>query len=139
MFNYKTLDDTPIEVINKAFTDAFSDYQVQMEMPLWKFERMILRKGYVPEMSMGTFVDGALVGFVLNGCRMLNGELAVSDLGTGVIKEYRRQGVIKNILTDIKELIKEKNVKEYILEVIKSNESAVNLYKNQNFKIQREL
>ena len=34
---------------------------------------------------------------------------------------------------------KKKNVKKYVLEVIKSNESAVNLYKRQNFQIQREL
>jgi len=56
-----------------------------------------------------------------------------------VVRKYRRQGVIIKILSDIKDLIKEKNVKEYVLEVIKSNESAVNLYKKQNFEIQREL
>ena len=139
MFNYKTLDNTSIEIIHKAFIDAFSDYQVKIEMPIWKFEQMLQRRGYVPEMSIGAFVNETLIGFVLNGCRILNGKLAVYDLGTGVVRQYRRQGVIDNILADIKDLIKEKNVKEYVLEVIKSNESAVNLYKKQNFEIQREL
>ena len=139
MFNYKTLDNTSIEIIHKAFIDAFSDYQVKIEMPIWKFEQMLQRRGYVPEMSIGAFVNETLIGFVMNGCRILNGKLAVYDLGTGVVREHRRQGVINNILSDIKVLIKEKNVKKYVLEVIKSNESAVNLYKRQNFQIQREL
>lgn len=56
-----------------------------------------------------------------------------------MLKEYRRQGIIKNILINIKDLIKEKSIKQYILEVIKSNESGVRLYKSQNFKIKREL
>lgn len=51
-----------------------------------------------------------------------------------MIRNLRNQ-----LLSDIKDLIKEKNVKKYVLEVIKSNESAVNLYKRQNFEIQREL
>jgi len=139
MFSYKTLDNTSIEIIHKAFIDAFSDYQVKMEMPIWKFEQMLLRRGYVPEMSIGAFINETLIGFVLNGCRILNGKLTIYDIGTGVVRKYRRQGVIIKILSDIKDLIKEKNVKEYVLEVIKSNESAVNLYKKQNFEIQREL
>ena len=139
MFNYKTLDNTSMEIIHKAFIDAFSDYQVKIEMPIWKFEQMLLRRGYVPEMSIGAFVNETLIGFVLNGCRIWNGKLTVYDIGTGVVREHRRQGVINNILSDIKVLIKEKNVKKYVLEVIKSNESAVNLYKRQNFEIQREL
>lgn len=139
MFDYKTLDNTSIEIIHKAFIDAFSDYQVKIEMPIWKFELMLQRRGYVPEMSIGAFVNETLIGFVLNGCRIWNGKLTVYDIGTGVVREHRRQGVINNILSDIKVLIKEKNVKKYVLEVIKSNESAVNLYKKQNFEIQREL
>ena len=65
MFNYKTLDNTSIEIIHKAFIDAFSDYQVKIEMPIWKFEQMLRRRGYVPEMSIGAFVNETLIGFVL--------------------------------------------------------------------------
>ncbi|MDT9721968.1 GNAT family N-acetyltransferase [Paenibacillus sp. ClWae2A] len=39
---------------------------------------------------------------------------------------------------NIQKLLKEKNVEHYLLEVIQSNESAVQLYSKQNFKIQRE-
>lgn len=139
MFSYKILNETSIEMLHETFVDAFSDYQVKIDLPIWKFEGMLKRRGYVPEISMGAFVNEKLVGFVLNGLRMWNGKLTIYDVGTGVIGEYRRQGVTNNILSNIKNIIKEKGVEQYLLEVIKANESAVKLYKNQGFEIEREL
>lgn len=139
MFSYKILNETSIEILHQAFVDAFSDYQVKIDLPIWKFEGMLQRRGYVAEISMGAFVDERLVGFVLNGLRMWNGKLTIYDVGTGVIGEYRRQGVTNNILSNIKNIIKEKAIEQYLLEVLKPNESAVQLYKNQGFQIEREL
>jgi len=139
MFRYKTLDNTNIEILHKVFVDAFSDYQVKMDLPIWKFEQMLQRRGYVAEMSIGAFENERLVGFILNGFRIWNGKLTVYDIGTGVIGEYRRQGITNHILSNVKKIIKEKQVEQYLLEVIKSNESAVELYKKQDFEFQREL
>ena len=139
MFSYKTLDETNIEILHKAFTDAFSDYQVNLDLPLWKFRQMLQRRGYVSELSIGAFKNQMLIGFVLNGFRNWNGKPTVYDLGTGVIVKYRRQGVTSNMLLNIKEVLKQKQVEQYLLEVIKSNTSAVQLYKKQGFEIQREL
>lgn len=138
MFNYKILDETSTETLHKTFLDAFSDYQVKMDLPLWKFKQMLQRRGYVPEMSIGAFKNEMLVGFVLNGFRNWNGKSTVYDLGTGVVGEYRRQGITSDMLLNIKEVLKEKQVEQYLLEVIKSNISAVQLYKKQGFEIQRE-
>ncbi len=138
MFNYKILDKTSIEILHKAFLDAFSDYQVKIDLPFWKFKQMLQRRGYVPEMSIGAFENERLVGFVLNGFRNWNGKSTVYDLGTGVIGDYRRQGITSNMLLNIKEVLKEKQVEQYLLEVIKSNTSAVQLYKKQGFETQRE-
>lgn len=138
MFNYKILGKTSIEILHKAFLDAFSDYQVKIDLPFWKFKQMLQRRGYVPEMSIGAFENERLVGFVLNGFRNWNGKSTVYDLGTGVIGDYRRQGITSNMLLNIKEVLKEKQVEQYLLEVIKSNTSAVQLYKKQGFEAQRE-
>lgn len=138
MFNYKILDKTSIEILHKAFLDAFSDYQVKIDLPFWKFKQMLQRRGYVPEMSIGAFENERLVGFVLNGFRNWNEKSTVYDLGTGVIGDYRRQGITSNMLLNIKEVLKEKQVEQYLLEVIKSNTSAVQLYKKQGFEAQRE-
>ena len=138
MFSYKILDKTSIETLHKMFSDAFSDYQVKMDLPIWKFKQMLQRRGYVSEMSIGAFKSEILVGFVLNGFRNWNGKSTVYDLGTGVTVEYRRQGITSNMLLNIKKELKEKQVDQYLLEVIKSNTSAVELYKKQGFEIQRE-
>ncbi|MCR2043038.1 GNAT family N-acetyltransferase [Anaerosalibacter massiliensis] len=138
MFIYKILDKTSTEILHKTFLDAFSDYQVKIDLPFWKFKQMLQRRGYVPEMSIGAFKNEMLAGFILNGFRNWNGKPTVYDLGTGVVGEYRRQGITSNMLLNIKEVLKEKQVEQYLLEVIKSNTSAVQLYKKQGFEIQRE-
>lgn len=138
MFEYKFLTKTSNESLYKVFLDAFSDYQVKIDLPIWKFILMLKRRGYVPDLSIGAFKGEMLVGFVLNGFRSWNGKPTVYDLGTGVIAEYRKQGITNNMLLNIKELIKQRQIEQYLLEVIKSNTSAIQLYKKQGFEIQRE-
>jgi ribosomal protein S18 acetylase RimI-like enzyme len=138
MIIYKTLESTDLVTLHKAFIEAFSDYQVKMDLPLWKFELMQKRRGYHPKISMGAFKDGVLVGFVLNGQRLWNGKTTVYDLGTGVIPDYRKQGITSNILAKLNELLKEKKIEQYLLEVIQINTNAFNLYKKQGFEITRD-
>ncbi|MBU3195199.1 GNAT family N-acetyltransferase [Clostridium algidicarnis] len=139
MFDYKTLENTKIEILHEAFLSAFSDYQVKMDLPFWKFQQMLQRRGYVSEISIGAFKNNMLVGFVLNGFRNWSGKLTVYDTGTGVLGEYRKQGITSNMLLNIKEVLKEKEVEQYLLEVIQTNTSAVQLYKKQGFEIIRNL
>ncbi len=138
MFIYKTLDDVAVPILHEAFVNAFSDYQVKMDLPLWKFEIMLKRRGFVPEISMGAFKDNVLAGFVLNGFRSWNDKPTVYDLGTGVIPEFRKQGITSTMLTALKELLKSKNIDQYLLEVIQSNTSAFSLYIKQGFEIVRD-
>lgn len=137
MFTYKTLENTNIEILHQTFLSAFSDYQVKIDLPLWKFQQMLQRRGYVSCLSIGAFKNEELVGFVLNGFRNWNGNPTVYDIGTGVIGQYRKQGITSNMLLSIRELIKEKKVEQYLLEVIQSNTSAIQLYKKQGFEIIR--
>lgn len=137
MFTYKTLENTNIEILHQTFLSAFSDYQVKIDLPLWKFQQMLQRKGYASGISIGAFKNEKLVGFVLNGFRRWNGNITVYDIGTGVIGEYRKQGITSTMLLNIRELIKEKKVDQYLLEVIQSNTSAIQFYKKQGFEIKR--
>jgi len=139
MILYKTLDKTNSQTLHKTFVEAFSDYQVKIDLPFWKFEQMLQRRGYNPEISIGAFKDETLVGFALNGLRSWNEKATVYDIATGVVPECRRQGITSSIFLRIKELLKEKQVEQYLLEVIKSNQPAVQLYQKQGFEIQREL
>lgn len=126
-----------MEILHQAFIKAFSDYQVKVDLPLWKFEQMLQRRGYASEISMGAFKNEELVGFILNAHRNWNGKSTVYDTGTGVIGEFRKQGITSSLFQNLIDLIKEKNIKQYLLEVIKTNTPAVELYKKQGFSITR--
>ncbi len=138
MFQYKTLDNIEIEVLQKAFVEAFSDYQIKFDIPMWKFKAMLQRRGYAPSISVGAFKGEILVGFVLNGIRDWNGKSTAYDLGTGVVSEYRKQGITSNLLTYLKDLLKAKGIEQYLLEVLQTNTTAFQLYKKQGFEVVRE-
>lgn len=137
MICYKMLEDTKLETIHTAFIEAFSDYQVKIELPFWKFQQMIKRRGFHPELSIGAFDNERLVAFVLNGYRDWHGKKTVYDLGTGVVPVYRRRGITSEMLQHIKTKMKEKGIDQYLLEVLKANESAIMLYQKQGFLTQR--
>ncbi|SHO48361.1 GNAT family N-acetyltransferase [Anaerocolumna xylanovorans] len=138
MILYETLDKISNETLHQTFVEAFSDYQVKIDLPYWKFQQMIQRRGYNPEISAGAFKNQKLVGFALTGLRSWNGKTTAYDIATGIIPECRRQGITSNILAHIKNLLKEKQVEQYLLEVIKTNQPALELYQKQGFQIQRE-
>lgn len=88
---YRTLENTDSVCIYEAFTQAFSDYQVSVDMPFKSFETMLKRNGFMPAVSVGAFADRTLVGFILNGVRDWDNEKTVYDLGTGVIPDFGEQ------------------------------------------------
>lgn len=138
MFIYDTLENIGIETLHETFLNAFSDYQVKMNLPLFKFQHMLQRRGYVPKVSIGAFNNETLVGFVLNGVRNWDGKLTAYDTGTGIIEAYRKQGITSNMLLNVRQLFRQMGVEQYLLEVIQSNTSALQLYKKQGFKILRD-
>nr|WP_281415028.1 GNAT family N-acetyltransferase [Fusibacter paucivorans] len=121
-------------MIHKAFVEAFSDYQVQVDVPLWKLALMLDRRSYHPELSYGAFLEGKLVGFVLNGYRMWQGIPTAYDVGTGVVPDARRQGLTSEMLQRSKRAMRAAKIKRYLLEVIDTNENAVKLYREQGFQ-----
>ena len=138
MYTYKILDNTELSKIHQAFVEAFSDYQVKMDLPFSKFDNMIKRRGFIPELSIGAFDNEKLIGFVLNGARMWNGKFTAYDLGTGVIPDYRKKGITSEILKNVKDLCKENNIESYLLEVLQNNTGAVELYRKQGFQTTRD-
>ncbi|WP_434293346.1 GNAT family N-acetyltransferase [Clostridium botulinum] len=138
MFIYDTLENIGIETLHETFLNAFSDYQVKMDLPLFKFQHMLQRRGYVSKVSIGAFNNETLVGFVLNGVRNWDGKLTAYDTGTGIIEAYRKQGITSNMLLNVRRLFQQMGVEQYLLEVIQSNTSALQLYKKQGFKILRD-
>ena len=117
--------------------EAFSDYEVPMEIPIDSFKYLNLRRGVRYDLSLGA-VDGEnLVGFILNAVDNWEGKLTAYDCGTGVIPNYRQKGLGNQIFTHLLPLLKAENIEQYLLEVIQTNIAAYNLYKKRDFQITR--
>jgi len=138
MITYEALNHTKTEVLHRTFTEAFSDYRVPMRLPLWEFRQMLQRRGYRPELSVGAFENDRLIGFVLNGMRGWNGVPTAYDVGTGVIGAFRERGISSKLFTQAGQLLKERGIEQYLLEVLQSNRAAVLLYEKQGFRLCRE-
>lgn len=138
MINYSTLENIDIENLHSTFIEAFSDYEMKIDIPLSALYQNLQRTGYVAEASICASDDEMLVGFLLNSIRQWDDKLTAYDVGTGVIKEYRNKGISSNMFLNALQYMKEMEIKQYLLEVIQSNTSAVHLYQKQGFEVSRE-
>jgi len=139
MIEIKTLANTKFETIYGAFVNAFSDYVEPFDLTIDELKYMFERRGCNLDLSFGAFDDEKLVGITINGVGNWNGQLTAYDSGTGIIKEYRKQGIATRMFNESLPVLKENNITQYLLEVIKSNTGAFNLYKKAGFKVVREL
>lgn len=138
-FQFRTLETVALEDLHATFLEAFSDYLVRMDVPLWKFETMARRRGMVPEMSVGAFAEDRLVGFLFNGVRRWGGRMTAYDTGTGVVPDFRKRGATTGMFAHTLRILRERDIEQYLLEVIKENDPAGDLYRKQGFEAVRSL
>jgi len=135
---YRTLSGVPDEEILACFLEAFSDYQVPVRMTLEGFRENNALRGFDPAVSTGAFNDGRLTGFILNGRGDWNGLPTAYDLGTGVIPSRRGYGLAGALAAESFSLLRRAGLAQYLLEVIKTNAPALNLYRKKGFAITRD-
>lgn len=123
----------------ECFLDAFSDYQVSLQMSEEQFEQRVKRDGVELELSAGAFDGERMIGFYMNGHGMWKGKLTAYDAGTGVIPSHRRRGVAEELFEFVVPRLKERGITQYLLEVLTSNERAVSLYRKLGFEEVRRL
>ena len=140
MITYTTLENVSYETLYDSFMKAFVGFRIVEEADYQTFSDMLDAQHYDPKISIGAFDSktGELVGFVLNSIVENDNETAY-DILTGTIPNYRRLGISRKIFAKIKELLKQKQVKLYTTEVLKTNPTALNLYLSLGFEIQSEV
>ncbi|MHA1473938.1 MAG: GNAT family N-acetyltransferase [Promethearchaeota archaeon] len=138
MIHYKCLENIDESDILNTHNSAFSDYQVKMNWTLQQFQNINKQRGVRYDLSIGAFDGDKLVGFIINGAGDWNNKPTVYDCGTGIIKEYRHKGIGTEILLRLIKLLRDAGITQYLLEVIKTNENAYQLYSKQGFEITRE-
>jgi ribosomal protein S18 acetylase RimI-like enzyme len=136
METIQSLENLTIAEIYTAFGEAFKDYDIQISQS--ELEIMISRRGFVPELSFGAFVDNRLVSFTLNGIGLFNGMKTAYDTGTGTIEAFRGKGLASRIFQYSVPELKKAGVQQYLLEVLQHNTNAVSVYRKQGFQVIRE-
>ena len=123
----------------RTFVKAFSDYQIKMEITKEQFKEMNVRRGLSYELSAGAVDDeGKMVGLALNGADFWDKKLTAYDMGTGVVPEFRGKGVADGMFDFLIPKLRQSGMNQYLLEVIRSNEKAYNLYKKKGFRETRQ-
>lgn len=136
METIKSLKGIAFEVLYLAFKKAFADYEMQLTKA--ELEKMLARRGFVPELSFGAFNGEELVAFTFNGIGNFNGIKTAYDTGTGTIKEARGKGLAGRIFEYSLPYLKEASIEQYLLEVLQHNKTAVSVYSKIGFKVVRE-
>ena len=132
-----TLSQTSIEEIHEAFIDAFSDYEVRMDLPLAKLQEMMITRSCSKADSLGYFENGKLLGFLLVGKRIIDGRIVLYDVATGVVKGHQGEGIGDALVNGIVEAARTGIADRFILEVLENNEAAQELYAKHGFGITR--
>lgn len=122
----RSLQGVDFDVMAEAFNDAFSDYNIPARYTVEYLRDLVTRRGYRPDLAVGAFDGGRLVGFVFN---CLDGDAAYNS-GTGTAISHRRRGVARRLMQRSIETLP---AKRYVLEVIESNERAAALYRDLGF------
>ncbi|PLX12329.1 MAG: GNAT family N-acetyltransferase [Marinilabiliales bacterium] len=136
MYKIQSLKDKSFDALYESFQDAFADYEMQVNKE--ELERMLIRRGFVPELSFGAFDGDKLVAFTFNGIGKYCGIETAYDTGTGTMKDYRGKGLATQIFEYSIPFLIEAGIKQYLLEVLQHNTKAVSLYQKLGFEITRE-
>jgi GNAT superfamily N-acetyltransferase len=123
----RNLENIPKATLFEAFTLAFEDYLTPISFDLQSTLYRWDLAGISEKHSFGVFEDSRLIAFVLQSSH----DKTLYNFCTGVNPKYRGRHLIKAIYEKIDAL---EGIDLHILEVIKENEKALNLYKKLGFK-----
>lgn len=134
MVEMRTLGQISRKELTATYNQAFSDYQVAVNMTEEQLGKALARNGFQKDISMGLFDGQALVGFVLNGAR----DNYCYDCGTAIIPSYRGKGYARLLATETLALLRDQGLHTWVLEVLSDNKRAKKLYETIGFTTQRE-
>lgn len=96
----------------------------------WKWESMVFEISHPLSVSSVAWRDGRVVGFAVG--RVIVDEAEVMKIAT--LEKYRRQGIAREMMTEILNKMREKGAVTCYLEVAGRNSSAIKLYKSLGFE-----
>ncbi len=113
-----------------VFNQAFSDYLIEVYFTRDSLREYVKRHGLDMDASLVVGADGLLVGLLLSGS-----EAGTTwNAGMGVHPNWRRRGLGSDLLDEWLAISREAGLERALLEVIKQNLVATNLYRSRGFR-----
>jgi ribosomal protein S18 acetylase RimI-like enzyme len=138
MYEFNNLEKVNIDDLTNTWNLAFSDYIIPMSMTPEGLEAYFKVSGVDKNQSFGAFLNGTLVGMILNSVDTFRGSIVAYDAFTGNVPEHRGKGLFSQLFEYTKEHLKSSGITHYYLEVITTNEKAYSIYKKKGGRICRE-
>lgn len=136
--DYTALTSNQIPQIYETFVEAFSDYGVDVSyMTEEVIRNRSAKNGIDFGLSVGAFDGHKMVGFTLVGVDFWQDELSAFDIMTGITKPYRGQGIARKMFDFTLPKVKDRGIKNFVLEVLQQNEAAIKAYSKTGFEIVR--
>jgi len=135
----RLLSDSDFDALYRAFIEAFSDYQANMNVSQDRFRERLVRDGVQMQLSAAAFANDEIVGFYINGIGQWKARATAYDAGTAVLPKYRARGITTRLFEFLLPHLEMRGVEQYLLEVITTNTPAVNLYQKLGFTKTRTL
>jgi ribosomal protein S18 acetylase RimI-like enzyme len=139
MLEFKNLENISLDILLETFNESFSDYFVRLQLTRAQLERKLISDAIDLSLSAGVFESEKLIGFILHGIAVVNGEKAAYNAGTGVIPSKRGQQLTKLMYQFILPFLEAAGVKNCYLEVMEQNIPAIKSYESTGYEIHRTL
>lgn len=137
--HFTHLQSTPSSTLLHTFNTAFADYYLPFHLTGAQLLAKMRADKNSPALSVGAFDGDRLVGFMLHGVDTVNGRRTVYNGGTGVLPEYRGQGLTAQMYAHAIPVLKAHGVDRGILEVVSQNIPAIKSYERSGFQALREV
>ncbi|MEQ8925517.1 MAG: GNAT family N-acetyltransferase [Fulvivirga sp.] len=130
---FKPVDLTEMYI---TFLDAFSDYALPFKLTKEQFVRKFVQKLKLDfGLSVGAYhYDGSLAGFIFTAVNYYEGKLTAYNGGTGVRPRSRGFRLTTQMYEYLVPLLKERGIKQCVLEVLTSNIRAIKAYEAIGFE-----
>ena len=138
VYNFGTIENLTFADITNAWNLAFSDHIVPANMTPEKVKAYFKVTGVNREQSFGAVYKDKLIGLLINSIDHYNGRTAAYAAMAGIVPEHRGREIFSQLFTYTKKSLKSSGVTHYYIEVITTNERALNIYKKKGGKIDRE-
>lgn len=132
---YCSVSAVDFHVFTDAFNKAYSDYFTPIAMTPDAFHALIERDNLALDDSVAALDGNTIIGTGLLGIRDNKGWIG----GMGVIPEWRRQGIGRQMMHYLIARARERNIDRLYLEVIEQNTGAHALYQELGFRFTRYL